>query len=223
MVGPISPKDVTGVRFPPPLQLLKYLRHDETMNTIKIIVSIFVLLISGYALISRSGRAPSPPRETITIESASASASPTSTHPPLRKSRTVPSITLTPTYTPTTPPIPSASPRYLPLSTGIQDSIAPAITFSGPGQEPLNPQTGHVCYGITALDSVTPKENIVYRYAMDADSLTSWLTWEIISKGICFNNLSEGNHVFSLEAKDGAGNIGKSSLSIIVPAVKPVN
>lgn len=146
-----------------------------------------------------------------------------STTIPTRKPTRIP--TIIPTSKPTSNPTPTATitpPQRIFIPTN-QDNIAPAIDFAGPGWEPVNYQTGHVCYGITALDSVTPKERILYRYKMDNNALTDWLGWEIISQGICFNGLTVGNHTFYMEAKDEAGNIGSRSLIQEIYAVLQAN
>lgn len=187
---------------------------------IKLFAGIIAFITSLFAVNTVPSVFPTPTPDINITQTITGS--PSLTQPLVPTRRPTPSI-----VSATNTPIPTQNQVFdpslaRPLLQDNSDKTAPKIAFAGPGQETLNEQTGHICYGITASDSVSPKEKILYRYRMDSSSLSEWLNWDIISQGICFNNLSPGNHIFYLEAKDEAGNIGYNSLNQEIHAIQQI-
>lgn len=131
----------------------------------------------------------------------------------LPNSKITPSITLsiTPSNTVSysskidTTPIPSQTQpitAVTPVSTRTKDITAPVITqITGPE----NGQTitsNNFCFPMVISDNSSKYPNIFVHIKFDSDSWGNWST----NVAPCFNNVSNGSHSFSAQAKDESGN-----------------
>lgn len=90
-----------------------------------------------------------------------------------------------------------------PTAAITKDTVAPTITSVG---GPSNGQTvtfSNFCFPIVVSDNVSSYPNITVRTQFDSGSWTDWST----NVSPCYNNVSNGSHTFSVQAKDAVGNI----------------
>ncbi len=89
-----------------------------------------------------------------------------------------------------------------PKPTSIRDTTAPQITqMTGPGDGSVI-EFNNFCFPIYATDNISKSSGIKVRSRFDSQDWTAWST----DFSQCFQNISSGNHTFSAQVRDEAGN-----------------
>lgn len=134
------------------------------------------------------------------------------------------SKTSTPTPTQKQTQITTSTPAQIlrlntPTSTPVPaDTSAPIfVEMTGP-KDGTSVQFASFCFPMRYSDATNP---IMVRYAFDSDSLGNWSQ----DYAPCYQNVPNGSHSFSVQAKDGVGNmtsISKRTFTVQVVAETPV-
>jgi hypothetical protein len=116
--------------------------------------------------------------------------------------------------------VPTATNIPLPLSTSTPkpqvDTEPPVITsLTGPGNG-STVDFHSFCFPVFIKDNV--QSGIMVRYSFDGSGVSDWNT----NYAPCYQNVSNGSHTYTLQAKDAAGNMtGTVSKSFIVNVPVP--
>jgi hypothetical protein len=125
-----------------------------------------------------------------------------------------PTITITPvsTVSPTKIPTLTATPIPIPTNTPIPPTPTPVPPDTTPPNissmtGPENNSTvnfNSFCFPVYITDDRSHLPNLWMQYQFDSGSWTSWSNSDFSP---CFQNVANGSHTFSVQAKDEAGNI----------------
>lgn len=90
-----------------------------------------------------------------------------------------------------------------PSALASQDTVPPTIdTMTGP-EDGSTVEFANFCFPMHVSDNVSQWPHIWVRYSFDSPDYSGWTT-EVAP---CYQNISNGSHVFSVQAKDEAGNV----------------